>query len=85
MKYGVEQQRDWNALTDGAFRDIVRAEVEAHHPSELRYPPRRLRWAENRSWYLRMAAKGWIAPGWPCEYGGMGLSPAKLLIFLEEM
>jgi len=85
MKYGVEQERDWNALTDGAFRDIVRAEVEAHHPSELRYPPRRLRWAENRSWYLRMAAKGWIAPGWPREYGGMGLSPTKLLIFLEEM
>jgi alkylation response protein AidB-like acyl-CoA dehydrogenase len=35
-------------------------------------------------WYKRMAAKGWIAPAWPCEYGGMGLLPAKLLIFLEE-
>ncbi len=85
MKYGVEQEQDWNALSDEAFRAIVRAEVEAHHPAELRYPPRRLRWAENKSWYLRMAAKGWIAPGWPREYGGMGLAPAKLLIFLEEM
>jgi hypothetical protein len=85
MKYGVEQEQDWNALSDEAFRAIVRAEVEANHPAELRYPPRRLRWAENKSWYLRMAAKGWIAPGWPREYGGMGLAPAKLLIFLEEM
>jgi alkylation response protein AidB-like acyl-CoA dehydrogenase len=85
MKYGVEQTQDWNALSDEAFRAIVRTEVEAHHPAELRYPPRRLRWAENKSWYQRMAAKGWIAPGWPREYGGMGLAPAKLLIFLEEM
>ena len=85
MNYGVPQEQDWNALSDEAFRAIVRAEVEAHHPAELRYPPRRLRWAENKSWYLRMAAKGWIAPGWPREYGGMGLSPSKLLIFLEEM
>ena len=85
MNYGVPQEQDWNALSDEAFRAIVRTEVEAHHPAELRYPPRRLRWAENKSWYLRMAAKGWIAPGWPREYGGMGLSPSKLLIFLEEM
>jgi alkylation response protein AidB-like acyl-CoA dehydrogenase len=85
MNYGVPQQQDWNALSDEAFRAVVRAEVEAHHPAELRYPPRRLRWQENKSWYLRMAAKGWIAPAWPREYGGMGLSPAKLLIFLEEM
>ena len=84
MIYGVEQEQDWNALTDEAFRALVRAEVEAHHPPELRYAPRRLRWHENKSWYLRMASKGWIAPGWPREYGGMGLSPKKLLIFLEE-
>ncbi|MBE0615268.1 MAG: acyl-CoA dehydrogenase family protein [Burkholderiales bacterium] len=85
MNYGVPQEQDWDTLSDAAFRAVVRAEVEAHHPAELRYPPRRLRWAENKSWYLRMAAKGWIAPGWPREYGGMGLSASKLLIFLEEM
>lgn len=85
MIYGVPQEQDWNALADEAFRAIVRAEVEAHHPTELRYPPRRLRWAENKSWYLRMAAKGWIAPAWPRAYGGMGLAPTKLLIFLEEL
>jgi alkylation response protein AidB-like acyl-CoA dehydrogenase len=84
MSYGVPQQQDWNALSDEAFRAVVRAEFETHYPAELRYPPRRLRWHENKSWFLRMAAKGWIVPGWPREYGGMGLAPAKLLIFLEE-
>jgi alkylation response protein AidB-like acyl-CoA dehydrogenase len=31
-----------------------------------------------------MSAKGWIAPAWPRELGGMGLTADKLLIFLEE-
>ena len=82
--YGVTQECDWNALGDEAFRAVVRADFEQHFPRHLRFPPSRLRWSENRDWYLRMAAKGWIAPSWPCEFGGMGLAPAKLLIFLEE-
>ena len=84
MKYGVPQERDWNALSDEEFRAIVRGDFEAHYPKAQRFPPRRLRWSENKDWYLRMARKGWIAYGWPLEYGGMGLAPAKLLIFLEE-
>lgn len=84
MTYGVRQEREWNALGDEEFRHTVRAEFEANYPAAIRFPPRRLRWAENRAWYLRMASKGWIAPNWPAEYGGMGLSPGKLLIFLEE-
>jgi alkylation response protein AidB-like acyl-CoA dehydrogenase len=82
--YGVEQERDWNALSNEEFRAIVRDDFEAHYPHHLRFPPGRLRWSENRDWYLRMAQKGWIAPAWPAEYGGMGLEPTKLLIFLEE-
>ncbi|MFO7483600.1 acyl-CoA dehydrogenase family protein [Oceanibaculum nanhaiense] len=84
FQYGVTQQQDWNALSDADFRRIVRTEFETHYPADLRYPPRRLRWEENGSWYLRMAEKGWIAPNWPAEYGGMGLSVQKLLIFQEE-
>ena len=83
-RYGVAQERDWNALGDEEFRAIVRADFEAHYPPALRYPPRRLRWSEISPWYLRMAQKGWIAPNWPAEYGGMGLGAAKLLIFIEE-
>jgi alkylation response protein AidB-like acyl-CoA dehydrogenase len=84
MRYGVPQERDWNALADEDFRAIVRAEFEAHYPAALRYPPRRLLWSENGDWFRRMAAKGWIAPNWPVEYGGMGLSASKVLIFIEE-
>lgn len=84
MTYGVPQERDWNAMTDEEFARHIRAEFEAHYPAELRYVPHRLRWAQLRGWYRRMAAKGWIAPAWPREYGGMGLSPSKLLVFLEE-
>ncbi|WP_204310506.1 acyl-CoA dehydrogenase family protein, partial [Stenotrophomonas maltophilia] len=29
-------------------------------------------------------AKGWLAPTWPREHGGMGLSPAKHIIYVEE-
>ena len=84
MSYGVLQECDWNALADEEFRALVRADFEGHYPQALRYAPRRLRWHEIRDWYLRMAKKGWIAPNWPAEYGGMGLAPAKLLIFIEE-
>jgi alkylation response protein AidB-like acyl-CoA dehydrogenase len=83
--FGRPQEQDWNTLGDEAFRRIVRAEVQAHYPSDLRYPPRRLRWHEQKHWFLRLADKGWLAPNWPAEFGGMGLSPAKGLIFHEEM
>ena len=84
VRYGVPQERDWNALDDDTFRALVRDDFETHYPQAWRFPPRRLRWHENRDWYLRMAAKGWLAPAWPVAFGGMGLSPAKLLIFFEE-
>jgi len=48
FQYGVQQERDWNALSNDEFRQIIRHEFEAHYPSHLRYPPRRLRWHETR-------------------------------------
>ena len=29
--------------------------------------------------------KGWMAPGWPVEYGGQGRDPLEVLAFSEEM
>ncbi len=78
-------RQDLNALADEDFRALVRAEFEAHYPRHLRYTPRRLRWSENGDWYRRMAAKGWLAPNWPAEFGGMGLAPGKLLLYYEEL
>ena len=75
---------DWNALSDEDFRDLLRSWFEQNYPSELRYSPRRLRWNEIKSWYFALGARGWLAPAWPREHGGMGLDAGKLLIFIEE-
>lgn len=75
---------DWNALDNASFRATLREFFEKHFPSEWRYPQRRLRWSEIGPWYLKLSEKGWVAPSWPTQYGGMGLSPEKLIIFIEE-
>ncbi len=33
---------------------------------------------------MTLSEQGWLAPGWPREWGGMGLSPGKQLIYIEE-
>jgi len=76
--------QDWNALDDEAFRMEVRRFFRDHHPESLRYASRRPRWREVQDWWATLYRHGWIAPAWPREHGGMGLSPAKLLIFIEE-
>ncbi len=75
---------DWNTMDTEAFRTTVRDYFERNYPEELRYPKRRLRWAEIRDWTLKLSARGWLAPSWPVRYGGMGLSPEKLIAFIEE-
>ncbi len=75
---------DWNAISDEDFRQEARRFFEQNYPASLRYPPQRLRWAEIKGWYMTLAEKGWLVPNWPVEYGGMGLSATKFLIFLEE-
>ncbi len=75
---------DWNAMSDEEFRAEIRGFLHANYPEHLRYPSRRLRWHEVRDWYLMQAERGWTAPGWPSEYGGVGLNPSKQLIFIEE-
>jgi alkylation response protein AidB-like acyl-CoA dehydrogenase len=75
---------DLNELPDDRFRTTVRAFVEANFPPELRNPPHRLHWAEAKPWYMTLSNQGWLAPAWPREYGGMGLSAAKQLILMEE-
>lgn len=32
-----------------------------------------------------LAARGWLAPSWPKEYGGAGLSAAELVVLVEEL
>ena len=38
-----------------------------------------------RDWATALADKGWIAPHWPKEYGGAGLSTMEQFIYNQEM
>ncbi|MHB8577092.1 MAG: acyl-CoA dehydrogenase family protein [Dehalococcoidia bacterium] len=38
-----------------------------------------------KQWRQALAQRGWIAPHWPVEYGGAGMSPGEQFIFNEEM
>lgn len=81
----TDQDRDWNAISDEAFRLEVAAFVESNCPKELRYLDSRPRLSEVGAWQKYMGAQGWLCPAWPRAYGGMGLNAAKQLIYLEEM
>jgi len=42
-------------------------------------------WKQGRAFIKKLAEKGWVAPGWPKEFGGMEASPALQLAYNEEM
>lgn len=85
VRYEAELDR-LDALDDDAFRREVRQWVEANYPAGMnRHPARRLFWHECRPWFMILARKGWIAPSWPREHGGMGLSGTRQLIMIEEL
>jgi alkylation response protein AidB-like acyl-CoA dehydrogenase len=72
---------------DLAFRDSVRAFLDARLPSDLQQKVRKhLRLSKDDSvrWHKILAAQGWVAPGWPVEFGGPGWSPVQRHIWEEE-
>lgn len=76
---------DWNALSDEEFRAAFHRLVEERCPQELRFMRKqRPVFDEVAVWYKALAEEGWISPVWPVEYGGMGLTPAKHMIYVEE-
>jgi hypothetical protein len=76
---------DWNAMPDEDFRREVRAFFEVEYPPHLRYILHRARWHEMKGWWEKLHGKGWIAPNWPREHGGMALDAGKMVIYLEEL
>jgi alkylation response protein AidB-like acyl-CoA dehydrogenase len=42
-------------------------------------------WQALRGWLKKLTDRGWIAPAWPQEYGGAGLSVMEQFIFNQEM
>jgi alkylation response protein AidB-like acyl-CoA dehydrogenase len=76
---------DWNAVPDDEFRQQFRDLVEQKCPREFRYMRKqRPTFDEVAPWYHALADAGWLTPTWPVKYGGMGLSPAKHMIYVEE-
>lgn len=84
MAEGTQMQQDWNALSDDEFRKLIRAFFVTHYPEELRYSAHRLGMDKVGGWYKTLSDHGWIAPAWPRAFGGAGLDPRKLIIFIEE-
>ncbi|MFC5460604.1 acyl-CoA dehydrogenase family protein [Massilia niabensis] len=70
-----------------AFRDEVRTFLDANLPADLQHKVRkhlRLTKEDNVRWHKILAEKGWVAPGWPVEFGGPGWTPVQRHIFEDE-
>jgi len=72
---------------DLAFRDQVRAFLDAKLPADLQQKVRRhLRMSREDyvRWHKILAEQGWVAPGWPAEFGGPGWTAVQRHLFDEE-
>lgn len=69
-----------------AFRDEVRAFIEANYPKHLKGVGLRedLSKEDFLAWHKILGKKGWSAPAWPKEYGGTGWTATQRYIWLEE-
>jgi alkylation response protein AidB-like acyl-CoA dehydrogenase len=69
-----------------AFRDEVRAFIEANYPPQLKGKGLRedLSKDDFLAWHKVLGKKGWSAPAWPVEYGGTGWTATQRYIWLEE-
>ncbi len=79
---GVSDDADAQT-TDPLCRE-VRSFLTENFPPEWRFPQHRLSLKDTEPWQRKLAEKGWAAPGWPVEYGGMGLPPFEQLKMAEE-
>ena len=72
---------------DLAFQDEVRAFIAESYPAQLRGKQDEgdeLTKDDFLSWHRVLAAKGWVAPAWPVEYGGTGWTSTQRYIWSEE-
>jgi len=67
-----------------AFRDELRAWIEAHHPGE-EPAGEEASFAWRVAWQRALAADGWAAVHWPVEHGGRGATLVESAIFNEEL
>ena len=73
---------------DRAFRDEARAFVAASVPSEIRRKQAAgiaLNKDDHMAWHRILHERGWVAPNWPVEHGGAGLTPLRRHILEREL
>jgi alkylation response protein AidB-like acyl-CoA dehydrogenase len=76
---------------EASFRQNVISFVQKELPRRFREGPIRMESApamlndpDFKAWREKLVNKGWIAPSWPNEYGGAGLSLMQQFIMHEE-
>ena len=73
---------------DRAFRDEARAFVAASVPREVRRKQAAgiaLNKDDHMAWHRILHERGWVAPNWPVEHGGAGLTPLRRHILEREL
>ena len=82
---GIDADVDMESLPDDVFRRVLAAWIAANYPEHKRFMKKRAFYPDIADWYQALSRKGWLAPAWPREHGGMGLSATKQVIYAEEM
>jgi alkylation response protein AidB-like acyl-CoA dehydrogenase len=80
-----------DTTADAAFREEVRSFIAKELPADFRAADDAVLGVgigedeRERGWLRTLAKRGWVAPAWPKEYGGAGLSVMQQFIFNEEV
>ena len=74
-----------DTVEDRNFRQEVRDWIAANCPRELCHRRHRIAPPELKPWHKKLFERGWIAPHWPKENGGMGASLTQQIILFEEI
>ncbi len=72
---------------DQRFRDEIRTWLAENLPAEMAKKVAagdELGKADLEHWHALLNEKGWLAGGWPTEFGGAGWNPVQRYIFEEE-
>ena len=80
--HDTHQEREWRhevrqfLLTEAPteYRDLHQPAVDSYGMGDALF----------QDWRHRMVRRGWLAPHWPVEYGGAGLSVMQQFILKEE-
>lgn len=67
------------------FRAEVHGWLDANLPDDLRGLSTRPPFERSQVWFHMLAERGWIAPHWPKEHGGMAASINQQIILREEL